>query len=76
MVVLGGWVFSYGRGTPVVKLVVRSRQVSGCGGIASRLQEYLANNKTTPSRTLQYAYALGPMAVLGGMRFLMSDVPL
>jgi hypothetical protein len=43
---------------------------------ASALQGYLAHKKAPPPRTLQHAHASGPMLVLGGGRFLMSEVPL
>ena len=32
--------------------------------------------KRPPPRTLQKPYAQGPMVVLGGLSFLMSEVPL
>ena len=32
--------------------------------------------KTPPPKTLQSAHAWGPMVVLGGVQFLMSEVPL
>ena len=41
---------------------------------ASFLQGYLAHKKMRQPRTLQYAW--GPMVVLGGGLFLMSEVPL
>ena len=34
-----------------------------------RLQGYLAHKKTPSRRTLQYAYAYGPVVVLGGWVF-------
>ena len=40
------------------------------------LQEYLAHKKTYPPRILPQAYAQGPVAVLGGAWFLMSEIPL
>ena len=40
------------------------------------VQGYLAHKKQPFCRTLQWAYAWGPMVVLGGGRFLMSEVPL
>ena len=40
------------------------------------LQGYLAHKKLLPPRTLQWAYAQGPMVVLGGVNFFMSEVPL
>ena len=40
------------------------------------LQGYLVYKKTHPPRTLQQDYAYGPMAVLGGGRFLMGKLPL
>jgi len=40
------------------------------------LQGYLAHTEPPPHRILQKAYAWGPMVVLGGGRFLMSEVPL
>ena len=40
------------------------------------LQGYLADKKPPPRRSLQYDHAWAPMAVLGGVRFLMSEVPL
>ena len=42
----------------------------------SLLQGYLAHKKPQPPRNLQYDYAYGPTAVLGGGRFLMSEVSL
>ena len=39
-------------------------------------QGYLAHKKMPPPGTLQKAYAQGPMVVLGGVQFLMSEVPL
>ena len=39
-------------------------------------QGHLAHKKEPPPRTLQYDYAQGPMVVLGGGLFLMSEVPL
>jgi len=36
-------------------------------------QGYLAHKKQRPPRTLQQAYTLGPMVVLGGWAFLMSE---
>ena len=44
--------------------------------VASVLQGYLAHKKLHPARTIQQAYASGPMVVLGGWAFLMSEVPL
>ena len=40
------------------------------------LQGCLAHEKLLPPRALQYAYAYGPVVVLGGMKFLESEVPL
>ena len=40
------------------------------------VQGYLAHKKPYPPRTLQQAYAWGPMVFLGGLLFLMSEVPL
>ena len=40
------------------------------------LQGYLAPEKQPPRRTLQKPYAYGPMVILGGWVFLMSEVPL
>ena len=40
------------------------------------VQGYLAHKKPPPRRTLQYAYAYGLLVVLGGWRFLMSEIPL
>ena len=37
---------------------------------------YLAQKKQHPRRTLQQEYASGPIMVLGGWLFLMSEVPL
>ena len=42
----------------------------------AEVQGYLANKKQPPSRTLQKDYAYGPMVVLGGRLFLMSEVSL
>ena len=39
-------------------------------------QGYLAHKKTSSLKNLEYDYAWGPMVVLGGGRFLMSEVPL
>ena len=41
-----------------------------------RLQGYLAHEKLLPPRTLQKAYAEGPMVVPARLKFLMSGVPL
>jgi hypothetical protein len=41
-----------------------------------QVQEYLAHEKAPPPRTLQWTYAQCPIAVLVGVRFLMSEVPL
>ena len=41
-----------------------------------RIQGYLAHKKLRPPRNLQYDYAWGPMVVLGGGLFIMSEVPL
>ena len=41
-----------------------------------RVPGNLADKKTPPPRTLQQAYAQGPVVVLGGGRFLISEVPL
>ena len=40
------------------------------------VQGYLAHKKLPPPRILQQAYAWGPRAVLGRVKFLMSEVPL
>ena len=40
------------------------------------IQENLAHKKLHPLRTLPKDFALGPVAVLGEGRFLMSEVPL
>ena len=40
------------------------------------VQGYLARKKIPHPRTLQQAYAYEPVIVLGGGRFLMSEVPL
>ena len=37
---------------------------------------YLAHKKMPPPRTLQKAYAKGPMVVLRRWRFLMNEIPL
>jgi hypothetical protein len=37
---------------------------------------YLTHKKRHPARTLQWPYAQGPMAILGGWLFLMSEAPL
>ena len=42
----------------------------------SALQGYLAHQKLLPPKILPYAYALGPAEVPGGLKFLMSEVPL
>ena len=38
------------------------------------LQGYLAHKKHPPPRTLQWDYTYGPMVILGGVLFLMSEV--
>ena len=46
-------------------------------GIAEQkrsIQGYLTYKKTHPPRTLPQAYAWGPRGILGGGRFLMSEV--
>ena len=40
------------------------------------LKGHLASKKTPGPRNLQKDYAYGPMVVLGGGRFLMSELPL
>jgi len=40
------------------------------------VQGYLAHEKQHPPRALQLDYAYGPMAVLGGGLFLISEVDL
>ena len=40
------------------------------------VQEYLVHKTPPPRRTLQLGYAQDPGVVLGGGRFLMSEVPL
>ena len=40
------------------------------------VQGYIANKRQPPPRTLQLDYTLGPMVVLGGLQFLMIEVPL
>ena len=40
------------------------------------IQGYLADKKTSPPKTLRYAYVQGPMVVLRGSAFFMSEVPL
>ena len=40
------------------------------------VQGYLAHKNPSPSRTLQWPYALGPMVILGGESFFVSEVPL
>jgi len=42
----------------------------------SLVQGYLAHKKQCLPWALQQVYAYGPMAVLGGVEFLMSEVPL
>ena len=42
----------------------------------NRLQGYLAHKKQPPPRTLQEDNVEGPLVVLGGWVFLMSEVPL
>ena len=46
------------------------------GHVVWMLQGYLAHKKLHPPRTLQQEYAEGPMVVLGGGGFVMSEVPL
>ena len=38
------------------------------------MQGYLAQKKPPPRRTLQWPYAQGPMVVLGGWVFLVSEL--
>ena len=45
-------------------------------GAREVVQGYLAHKKQPPRRTLQYPYAQGPMVVLEGWVFLVSEVPL
>jgi hypothetical protein len=40
------------------------------------IQGYLADTKQYPPKNLQQEHAWAPMAVLGGGRFLMGEVPL
>ena len=54
----------------------RCLQHAGRGRGALDVQGYLAHKKLPPPRTLQWADAYGPRAVLGGGQFLMSEVPL
>jgi hypothetical protein len=56
-----------------VKLHQRAPAVHG---LCWARQGYLAHQKPTPPRTLQQDHAYGPTAVLGGRRFLVSEVPL
>ena len=49
---------------------------SGGGNTGVPFQGYLAHKNPLPPRTLLYAYAKGPMVVLGGGHFLMSELPL
>jgi len=48
----------------------------GSGYTEAGLQGYLPHNKSHPLGALQKDYACGPTAVLGGVRFIMSEVPL
>ena len=48
----------------------------GSGARKCQVQVYLAHKKLPPPRTLQQDYAQGPMVVIRGGRFLMSEVPL
>ena len=74
---------SYERGTPVIQILNPSNrkldEVEGQSGHSNPLngiQGYLAHKKPHPPRTLQSAYISGPLVVLGGGLFLMSEVPL
>ena len=40
------------------------------------LQGFLAYKKALPPRTIQWAYPLGLMTILGGWTFLMCEAPL
>jgi hypothetical protein len=57
---------------------IRARtSLSSCGSVSPRsMQGFFAHKKASPPRTLQQAYAQGPMVVLGGGAFLMSKLPL
>ena len=51
----------------------KGRSLSKCNkSIRPRLQGYLAHKKQPPPRTLQKAYAWGPMVVLGGAGCFLS----
>ena len=45
-------------------------------GVAGAVQGYLAYKNPPPRRTLQEPFAYGPMVILGGWVFLMSEVAL
>ena len=52
-----------------VRALLCERALLGCTG-------YLAHKKHPPRRTLQKPYAQGPMVILWGWVFLMSEEPL
>ena len=66
---------SYERGTPVISAAPRQTH-SGALRTGALVQGCLADEKTYSPRTLQQAYAQVPAVLLGGGRFLMSEVPL
>jgi len=68
---IGGWAFSYGRGTPVVHALARG----GAGlGVCFYRGTSLIRNRTHVGLYSRTIY--GRTAVLGGGHFLMSEVPL
>ena len=50
--------------------------VAFLAAVRAPIQGYLAYKKPPPRRTLQQEYARGPMVVLQGGLFFMSEVPL
>ena len=44
--------------------------------LSNPLQGYRAHKKHLPRRTPQYPYAQGPMVILWGWVFIMSELPL
>ena len=62
--------------SPMRGEVLRRLQGPNQPAYSGRMQGYLAHMKQCPHRTLQYPFAEGPMEILGGRVFLMSEVPM
>ena len=59
-----------------MKIQIKAAHLFDAGSVSSPVQMYLAHKKPRPPRTLQYYFAQVHTVALGGVLFLMSEVPL